>query len=129
MIGLQGPQLVNHRWTGRVHAGSGLKLPVQLTRLDPVVDRAAVHLEPPRQLRLSNALVKKMLSQRPRLPSAYPRTASRSVAIANSSGPVRSQRQPKSEKLWLCNSEKSWISANFYENSIIRCQLLTLNLL
>ena len=63
--------------------GAGREILVQFARLDPVVDRAAAHPEPARQLGLRNALVQIVHQQHPGLPSVHPRTASRSVGSAN----------------------------------------------
>ena len=59
----------------RVPRDRRLEIPVQLARLDPVVDRPPAHPEAPRQLRLRNASIQIVLQQHPRLPSVHPRAA------------------------------------------------------
>ena len=54
-----------------------------MARLDPIVDRATVHSEPSRQLRLRDALIQIVLQQHPDLPSIHLHTASRTVGKAN----------------------------------------------
>ena len=67
-------QLVRHRRARRILSRTGQQIPVQLTGLDPIVDRPRVYPEPPRQLRLRNALIQIVLQQHPDLPSVHPRT-------------------------------------------------------
>ena len=50
-------QLVRRRRPRRISSRTGQQVPVQLPRLDPVADRRAIDPEPPRQLRLRDALV------------------------------------------------------------------------
>ena len=64
-------QLVRHWRTRRIPSRTGRQIPVQLARLDPIMDRSTVHPEPPRQLRLRDALLQVVLQQHPDLPSVH----------------------------------------------------------
>ncbi len=56
----------------RISVRTGRQVPVQLPSPDPAPDRRAVDPEPPRQLRLRNALLEMLLLQHPGLPSVHP---------------------------------------------------------
>ena len=64
-------QLVRHWRTRHIPSRTGRQIPVQLARLDPIMDRSTVHPEPPRQLRLRDALLQVVLQQHPDLPSVH----------------------------------------------------------
>ena len=68
-------QLVTHRRPRPVPRPPSLKVPVQLPRLDPLVDRPATHPEPPRQLRLRHSPFQIVLQKHPCLPSVHPCSA------------------------------------------------------
>ena len=67
-----GIELAHHRGARRISVRTGRQVPVQLPRPDPAPDRRAVDPEPPRQLRLRNALLEMLLLQHPGLPSVHP---------------------------------------------------------
>ena len=71
---LVGIQLVGHRRTRCIPSRTGRRIPVQLPRPEPIVDRPTTYSEPPRQLRLRDALIQVVLQQHPGLPSMHPRT-------------------------------------------------------
>ena len=56
----------------RIRSRVGRQVPVELSRDHPVVDRATVDPEPPRELRLRNSLVEIVLQQHPDLSSVHP---------------------------------------------------------
>ena len=60
---LVGVELVRHRGTQRIPSRTGRQIPVQLARLDPIVNRPTVHPEPPGQLRLRDTLIQIVLQQ------------------------------------------------------------------
>ena len=64
-------QLVLDRRPRAVPRTASLKVPVQLPRLDPLVDRSATHPKPPRQLRLRYTPFPIVLQQHPCLPSVH----------------------------------------------------------
>ena len=68
-------QLVGHRRARRVRRVARRQVPVELARLDPLVDRAATHPEASRQRRLRDASLQVVFQQHPRLPSVHRRPA------------------------------------------------------
>ena len=64
---LERVQLVLDRRPPRIATRARLQLPVQLTGLDPVVDRSPAELEPSRQLGFRHPLLEVMLQQHLRL--------------------------------------------------------------
>ena len=90
---IMGIRFVNHRGSQRIPSRPGRQIPVHLTRLDPVTDRARVHPEPPRQFRPLDTPIQIVLQQHPSLPSVQPRTASGHVGCVN-----RAARRTRSDK-------------------------------